>query len=983
MKKIFLILICLLTLFIISCDEKKEITLEKNDFEVSNYELIDLKPTVSGLDNVTFAYEVVEGKARIENDKVRVLEEGTCKIKVSVKDSNINPVYVVIKVNPFNLKITGNDKIELGEKINLTINLSDANIKWESSDEKVVKVNNGAIEGVGIGKAVIKATLETDYAKLEDTFEIEVLEPKQIEINMPLEGHIGSKIELSAATKGFEGAISWSTSDESIAIIEGNYLVLKAVGEVTVKARSEDIEKSIVITVKKTLVTSIDVTSASVKLSKGGEQKIKYSILPENAANDVEFISDDQDVATVDEKGVIKAINGGITKVRIIAKDGSNVQVEIEVFVKDDIAPEIKLVEGVSKIYKIEINGTFNPLQDIIATDNIDGDITDKVTYKGYVNTKKYGQYEVTYSVRDSSNNQATYSRVVEVYWPYSVEFIGHAGSYYGLMNSEEAIRYALEKLQYQAVEVDLKQTKDGVFVLSHDDTFAGKTIASTNYENLKDLTVTDSRKAGIPGQNGSVVNSPYTTKLCTLDTYLQLCKAYNAKAVIELKYSNGINNNDQSRMGALMDVINKHNMADKTVFLASQYKCLIWVREQGYNNIECQYLVNSCEDEVILERCKKYNFSVSINVTGNSSNSDEWLEKYKVAGLKISTYTFTQYVDYDVVQKWIDKGVDYVTCDWQIMSNLNLPKASSEVKYNKVIFKDYDGSVLKETTVKEGFAATPPAAPTREGYEFVGWDKSIFNVRDNLVVQAQYEIVKYKITYVDNINKTLVENWNSKAEFTTEFYKDFYNWFLENGKNLKGVTIDDNTVTISLNGVTVSFDSYEKIIEIGIYNFEKTLSNYIYKPVVRNSDDSCVMEESEEYFLNSKKYKNKYQALDAYFMNAINNHYTSYSKTYKPLSDGRIQVFFRFHQWVKGEKIPEFDTLPNKYVVTGEFVEVTLPQDYVNYTINDEVVLSEAKCKYKFLGWYLNEECTGEQITRIKAGTTGNIVLYAKWEIA
>lgn len=984
MKKLFLIFICLLTLFIISCGEKKEISLEKKELEVVNYELIELNPHVLGLENIVFEYEVVEGKASIEDGKVRVLETGTCKIKISVKDNNkINPIYVVIKVNPYVFKISGKDKIYLGEKTDLSVNNNSKNIRWESNNEKVVKVKNGSIEGCGIGKAIIKATLETDYAKFEDSFEIDVLEPKQIEIKLPLSGYVGEKIELVAVTKGFQGNIKWSTSDETIAIIENNYLVLKSVGEVTIKAVSEDIENSIIFTVNKPLVTSIEVTNPSVRLTKDSEHKIKYKVLPEAALSEVEFVSDDLDVAVVDENGVIKAVNGGITKVKIIAKDGSNVSAEIEVFVKDDIAPEIKLVKGASKIYKVEINGSFNPLQDIVATDNIDGDITNKVTYKGNVNTKKYGQYEVTYSVRDSSNNQATFSRIVEVYWPYSVKFIGHAGSFYGLMNSEEAIRYALEKLQYQAVEVDLKQTKDGVFVLSHDDSFAGKALASTNYDDLKNLTVTNSRKSGIPGQNGSVVNSPYTTKLCTLDTYLQLCKAYNAKAVIELKYSNGINNNDQSRMEALMEVIHKNNMIDNTIFLASQYKCLIWVREHGYNNIECQYLVNSCEDETILERCIKYNFSVSINVTGNASNSDEWLARYKENGLKISTYTFTQYVDYDVLQKWIDKGVDYVTCDWHIMSNLNLSKDDGNAKYNKVIFKDYDGTVLKETLVKEGFTAAPPQSPTRKGYDFIGWDKSIKNVREDLIVIAQYEIVKYKITYVDNLNEIKESSWESKSAFITEFYTDFYNWFIEKGQGLSGVTINDNRVSISLNGVNVSFDSYESILKIDIYDFEKTLSNFIYKPVVRNSDDTCVIELSEEYFLNSKKYKDKYQALDEYFINAINKGYPNYSKTYKPLSNGKIQIFFRFHQWAKGTTIVAFDVLPKKYIVNESTIEVILPQDFMSYTIDDEIVLSEAKCKYKFLGWYLNKECTGDKITKIEKGTTGNLILYAKWEIA
>ncbi len=56
------------------------------------------------------------------------------------------------------------------------------------------------------------------------------------------------------------------------------------------------------------------------------------------------------------------------------------------------------------------------------------------------------------------------------------------------------------------------------------------------------------------------------------------------------------------------------------------------------------------------------------------------------------------------------------------------------------VIFRDYDGTVLKTETVEEGKAATAPAAPSRDGYEFIGWDKAFDRVTGNLVVTAVYE---------------------------------------------------------------------------------------------------------------------------------------------------------------------------------------------------------------------------------------------------
>ena len=157
--------------------------------------------------------------------------------------------------------------------------------------------------------------------------------------------------------------------------------------------------------------------------------------------------------------------------------------------------------------------------------------------------------------------------------------------------------------------------------------------------------------------------------------TYLEICKQYNAKAVIELKYSPGINNNDQSRMQALMDEIERCGMRKEVIFLGSAYNCLIWTRNNGYEDVPCQYLVNSCESEEVLKRCIDNKLDLSFNSTGDYSNSTEWIAKYKEAGCKVSCYTFTQYSNYKTLQEWINKGVDYVTCDWQLMSKVDLPK--------------------------------------------------------------------------------------------------------------------------------------------------------------------------------------------------------------------------------------------------------------------------------------------------------------------
>jgi len=59
---------------------------------------------------------------------------------------------------------------------------------------------------------------------------------------------------------------------------------------------------------------------------------------------------------------------------------------------------------------------------------------------------------------------------------------------------------------------------------------------------------------------------------------------------------------------------------------------------------------------------------------------------------------------------------------------------------YYTVTFLDWDRTELHIEQVEQGKSATAPAAPTRDGYTFVGWDKDFSNVQSDLTVTAQYE---------------------------------------------------------------------------------------------------------------------------------------------------------------------------------------------------------------------------------------------------
>ena len=81
-----------------------------------------------------------------------------------------------------------------------------------------------------------------------------------------------------------------------------------------------------------------------------------------------------------------------------------------------------------------------------------------------------------------------------------------------------------------------------------------------------------------------------------------------------------------------------------------------------------------------------------------------------------------------------------------------------------RVTFADWDGSVLATRECAEGGSVTPPEAPTRAGFTFVGWgvaESAFSDIRDGFTVTAQYEAAgnSHVVTFVDWDGATLQES--------------------------------------------------------------------------------------------------------------------------------------------------------------------------------------------------------------------------------
>lgn len=235
-------------------------------------------------------------------------------------------------------------------------------------------------------------------------------------------------------------------------------------------------------------------------------------------------------------------------------------------------------------------------------------------------------------------------------------QFAGHRGSYRGVENTEEAMMNGINHYGYTGLEIDVKTTSDGVCVCWHDDDLSrvghNVTIASTKWEDLKDLTLTQTR-SGVT----------YTAKLLTVDRYLEICKEHNIFPIIELKWASGINNNDMSWFPKLYALIQKHDMVDKAYILTSMQKSLEYVRT-NYPALKCQFLCYEVT-EARYEWCKQWGINPSVQTGGLSKYM---ARKCHDAGMEVACWTVNSEASY---LQHGELGCTTMTCDYLVPGDM------------------------------------------------------------------------------------------------------------------------------------------------------------------------------------------------------------------------------------------------------------------------------------------------------------------------
>ena len=277
---------------------------------------------------------------------------------------------------------------------------------------------------------------------------------------------------------------------------------------------------------------------------------------------------------------------------------------------------------------------------------------------------------------------------------------------------------------------------------------------------------------------------------------------------------------------------------------------------------------------------------------------------------------------------------------------------------------KSGDGKDSVSLTGNRGAELKIPESPERPGYRFSGWSPEIPNVIPDQDTRYQARWIlesDYIITYKLNGGTNAPENPASyNVETETITLKDpvkpgytFAGWY-------KAEDFTGGAVTKITQGSTGNITLYAKW-ELVNYTITYELNGGINVP----ENPAGYNVETETITLKDPV-KTGYTFAGWY----KTEDFTGEAVTEIPQgTTGNITLYAK---WLEN------------YTITYELDGGTnAPENPAGYNVESETITLKAptKDKYDFKGWYKDGEFT-TQVTEITKGTTGNITLYAKWEL-
>ena len=285
------------------------------------------KPAIATVNNSGVVTGVAVGEATITATNSA---GQTADIKITV----IPTLVETIELNRYSAQIKVQDGFRLTANI-LPLTATNKSVNWTSSAPEIVSVDNeGNVLALALGNAKITCEAQ-DGSGVKAECQITVTTTATQSVSITAEGPTTLKatetVQLKATVlpaTASDKSVRWQSANPDIATVDNTGLVTAvSVGSVQITATNSGGQTaSVTITVIPTPVESIKLNKTSATLKTTETLALIATVNPETATDkSLEWTSDNEAVATVNQNGVVTAIATGEAIITVKAKDGSNV----------------------------------------------------------------------------------------------------------------------------------------------------------------------------------------------------------------------------------------------------------------------------------------------------------------------------------------------------------------------------------------------------------------------------------------------------------------------------------------------------------------------------------------------------------------------------------------------------------------------------------------------------------------------------------
>ena len=196
----------------------------------------------------------------------------------------------------------------------------------------------------------------------------------------------------------------------------------------------------------------------------------------------------------------------------------------------------------------------------------------------------------------------------------------------------------------YFGIETDVHVTKDGKYIIIHDNSTKRVSdkefdVEKSRYKKLKKVRLYDK------------VDKRFRSDLTLPDLtdYIRICKKYEKIAVLEIK-----NPMSDKEIVGIINEISGEDYLENTIFISFDWDNLMKIKS-NLPEQKVQFLTSKCDDELI-DKLKEYNMDLDI---AYSVVTEELVRKLHENNIEINCWTCDEKED---AEKLIECGVDYIT---------------------------------------------------------------------------------------------------------------------------------------------------------------------------------------------------------------------------------------------------------------------------------------------------------------------------------